>query len=113
MDDATYDLGEDGEQAAKPRRPGFPVEPRRLLRTLADNRKPLLKSFLIVTAFALLGSFFVPKTYESAAQLLFEGTPALERQGSRPSADAFVESAMAPSRLREVRNRLDLSLIHI
>ena len=107
MDDATYEFGEEGEQAAKPSRPGFPVEPRRLLRVLADNRKPLLKSFLIATAFALLGSFFVPKTYESAAQLLFEGTPALERQGSRPSADAFVESAMAPSRLREVRNRLD------
>ncbi|MDH3818627.1 MAG: hypothetical protein OES21_08425, partial [Myxococcales bacterium] len=107
MDDATYEFGEEGELAAKPKRPGFPVEPRRLLRILADHRKPLLKGFLIATAVALLASLFVPKTYESTAQLLFEGTPALERQGSKPSADAFVESAMAPSRLREVRNRLD------
>ena len=107
MDDATDDFEEEGEQAAKPKRPGFPVEPRRLLRVLADHRKPLLKGFLIATAVALLASFFVPKTYESTAQLLFEGTPALERQDSRPSADAFVESALAPSRLREVRNRLD------
>jgi uncharacterized protein involved in exopolysaccharide biosynthesis len=107
LDDATYEFGEEGELAAKPKRPGFPVEPRRLLRILADHRKPLLKGFLIATAVALLASLFVPKTYESTAQLLFEGTPALERQGSKPSADAFVESAMAPSRLREVRNRLD------
>ena len=115
MDDATYDFEEEGEQAAKPKRPGFPVEPRRLLRVLADHRKPLLKGFLIAAAFALLASFFVPKTYESSAQLLFEGTPLLEREGSHPSPDAFVESAMAPSRLREVRDRLgwDVSLSEI
>jgi len=107
LDDATYDFEEEGEQAAKPKRPGFPVEPRRLLRVLADHRKSLFNGFLIAAALALLAFFFVPKTYESSAQLLFEGTPALERQGSRPSADAFVESAMAPSRLREVRDRLD------
>ena len=94
MDDATYDFEEEGEQAAKPKPPGFPVEPRRLLRILADHRKPLLKGFLIATAVALLASLFVPKTYESTAQLLFEGTPLLQGEGSHSSADAFVESAM-------------------
>ncbi|MBW1905723.1 MAG: hypothetical protein JRJ24_10535, partial [Deltaproteobacteria bacterium] len=115
MDDATYDFGEEGEQAAKPRRPGFPVEPRRLLRILADHRKPLLKAFLIAAAVALLVSFFVPKTYESTAQLLFEGTPLLERKGGDVSPDAFVESALSPTRLREVRDRLnwDVSLSEI
>ena len=112
MDDATYDFEGEGEQAAKPRRPGLPVEPRRLLRILADHRKPLLKAFLITAAVALLVSFFVPKTYESSAQLLFEGTPLLGRKGGDVSPDAFVESALSPTRLREVRDRLnwDVSL---
>jgi uncharacterized protein involved in exopolysaccharide biosynthesis len=83
-----------------------------LLLILVENRKPLLKAFVIASAFALLASFFVPQSYESTAQLLFEGTPALEREGHRPTPDAFVESAMASSRLREVRDRLgwDVSL---
>ncbi len=115
MDDATYDFGEGDESAGKPRRPGLPVEPRRLLRILADNRKPLLRSFLIASAVALLASFFAPETYESSAQLLYEGTPVLEREGSKPTPRAFVESALAPSRLREVRDRLgsDASLDEI
>ena len=106
MDDATDDFGEGDGQAAKPRRPGFPVEPRRLLRTLVDHRKPLLKSFLIASAVALLASFFVPKTYESAARLLFEGTPLLERENESRSPAAYVESAVTPSTLRDVRDQL-------
>ena len=112
MDDSTYDLGEEDQSANKPKRPGFPVEPRRLWLILTENRKPLLKAFLIAAAVSLVAFFFVPKTYESSAVLLFEGTPLLERPGSRPAPDAFVDSAMAPSRLREVRDRLgwDVSL---
>ncbi len=115
MDDAIYDLGEGDESAAKPRRPGLPVEPRRLLRILAENRKPLLRAFLIASAVALLASFFVPSEYESSAQLLFEGTPVLEREGQDATPSAFVDSAIAPSRLREVRDRLswDVSLDEI
>ncbi len=110
-----YDLEEGDESAAKRRRPGLPVEPRRLLRILAENRKPLLRSFLIASAVAILASFFIPETYESSAQLLYEGTPVLERKGSASSPDAFVESALASSRLREVRDRLrwDASLDEI
>jgi len=112
LDDATYDLGAEDEVAAKPRRPGFPVEPRRLLRILVENRRPLLRAFLIASAVALLGSFFVPETYESSAQLLYEGTPLLEPERRAPKPDAFVQSAIAPNRLREVRERLgwDVSL---
>ncbi|UCF47835.1 MAG: hypothetical protein JSU89_11770, partial [Myxococcales bacterium] len=105
MDDLTYDLGAD-ESEAKPRRPGFPVEPRRLLQVLAENRKPLLKAFLIASAFALIASFFIPLRYESSAHLLYEGTPLLEAKDTLRAPGAFVESAIAPSRLREVRERL-------
>ncbi|MGB3052141.1 MAG: hypothetical protein WBB42_14145 [Polyangiales bacterium] len=112
MDDATYDFGDEDASAEKPRRPGLPVEPRRLLWIVRDHRKRLLKAFLIASVFALLGSFFVPQIFESSALLLYEGTPELEREGAKPSPDAFIDAAMAPSRLREVRDRLswDVSL---
>jgi uncharacterized protein involved in exopolysaccharide biosynthesis len=106
LDDATYDYEEESGSTAKPRRPGFPVEPRRLLWIVAENRRPLLRAFLIASAVALLASFFVPRTYESSAQLLYEGTPLLERKGENPSPNAFVQSAIAPGRLREARDRL-------
>jgi uncharacterized protein involved in exopolysaccharide biosynthesis len=105
LDDLTYDLEAD-ESKTKPRRPGFPVEPRRLLQVLAENRKPLLKAFLIASAFALIASFFIPLKYESSAHLLYEGTPLLEAKDTLRAPGAFVESAIAPSRLREVRERL-------
>lgn len=107
MDDAIYDFDEEDESAAKPRRPGLPVEPRRLLWIVAENRKRLLKVFLVASAVALIASFFLPRTYESSAQLLFEGTPELEPEGRGSTPSAFVESAIAPSRLRDVRERLE------
>ena len=112
MDDGTYDFGEEEASAAKPRRPGLPVEPRRLLWIVRDNRKRLLKAFLIASVFALLGSFFVPRIFESSALLLYEGTPELETDRAERTPGAFVEAAMAPSRLGEVRDQLgwDVSL---
>lgn len=112
MDDESYDFGEEEASAEKPRRPGLPVEPRRLLWIVRDHRKRLLKAFVIASLFALLGSFFVPRTFESSAQLLYEGTPELEREGANPTPDAFIDAAVSPSRLREVRDRLswDVSL---
>jgi uncharacterized protein involved in exopolysaccharide biosynthesis len=112
LDDAMYDLGQEDEVAVKARRPGLPVEPRRLLRIVVEHRKPLLKAFLIASAVALIASFLVPEAYESSAQLLHEGNPLLEPVGRRPSPDAFVQSAIGPSRLGEVRDRLgwDVSL---
>ena len=106
MDDETYDLGEGDESAAKPSRPGLPVEPRRLLWIVADNQKRLLKAFLIASAVALIASFFLPRSFESSAQLLYEGTPELEREGAEPTPGAFIDAAIAPSRLREVRDKL-------
>jgi uncharacterized protein involved in exopolysaccharide biosynthesis len=105
LDDATYDFGEQ-EPGAKPKRPGLPVEPRRLLRILAESRKPLLRALVAASAFALVAFFFVPRTYESSAQLLYEGIPVLASTQQTPTPDAFVQAAMAPSRLREVRDRL-------
>jgi len=110
LDDATYDFEEEDESAAKPRRPGLPVEPRRLLWIVAENRVRLLKAFLIGSAVALVASFFLPRKYESSAQLLFEGTPELEPEGIASPPSAFVKSAIAPSRLREVRERLSWKL---
>jgi uncharacterized protein involved in exopolysaccharide biosynthesis len=106
LDDATYDFEEEDESAAKPRRPGLPVEPRRLFWIVVENRKRLLNAFLIASAIALIASFFLPQTYESSAQLLFEGTPELEPHGQHSTPDAFIESAVATSRLREVRERM-------
>ena len=107
LDELAYDLGAEDESAGKPGRPGLPVEPRRVLRIVLENRRPLLKAFLITAAIALLGSFLVPKTYKSSAQLLFEGTPVLEPEGMQVSAEAFVQSAAAPNRFREVRDALE------
>ncbi|MFW2388500.1 MAG: hypothetical protein ACN4G0_09195 [Polyangiales bacterium] len=107
MDDATYDLGEGDESAAKPGRPGLPIEPRRVLWILSEKRKRLFKTFAFVALLALVASFFLPREYESSAQLLFEGTPELEREGAEPTPGAFIDAAMAPSRLREIRERLN------
>lgn len=105
MDDTTYDPGED-EPGAKPRRPGLPLEPRRVLRILLPHRRRLGLVFVAVSAFALLASFFVPETYSSGAVLLYEGSQLLEGEGEKPSISAFVQSAVAPSRLGQVRAEL-------
>jgi len=112
LNDETYELGEGDESTAKPSRPGLPVEPRRLFCIVADHRKRLLKAFLIASSVSLLASFFVPRTFESSAQLLYEGTPELGPEHAQSTPDAFIDAAMAPSRLREVREKLgwDVSL---
>jgi len=112
LDDATYDL-EGEESGAKPRRPGLPVEPRRVLWILAENRTRLLRAFLIASVVALIVFFFLPKTYESSAHLLYETTalPTLKDQETKELAPvAFVDSAVAPSQLRQVRERLGWSI---
>ncbi len=100
------------DSGTKPRRPGLPVEPRRLIWIVADNRKRLSEAILIASVIALVAFFFLPQTHESSAQLLYEGTPELEREGAEPAPDAFIDAAVSPSRLREVRDRLswDVSL---
>ena len=55
---------------------------------------------------AVVASFFVPRTYESQAALLYEGIPLLDSDQDAPTPSAFVQSALVPSRLREVRERL-------
>jgi len=105
LDDAMYDPGFD-EPGAKPRRPGLPVEPRRVLRILLPQRRRLGIVFVAASALALLALLFVPETYSSEAVLLYEGSPLLEGGGGAPSVRAFVQSAVAPSRLGEVRTQL-------
>jgi len=102
LDDVTYELGLD-EPDAKPRRPGIPVEPRRVLRILLPHRRRLGAMLLATTLVSLVASFFVPETYESAAVLLYEGSPLLDTGDTPRTARAFVQSAVVPSRLREVR----------
>lgn len=111
MDDSTYDLGVD-ELTTKPRRPGVPVEPRRLWRILRPRLKRLGLVFLGVSLLCTAAFFFVPKTYHAHAVILYEGSPLLEPDGVAPTPLAFVQSAIVPSRLREVRERLgwDISL---
>lgn len=107
LDDATYDLEDEDQSQAKPKRPGFPIEPRRILGILAEYRRPLIRAFLISAAVAFVASFFLPRSYESTAQLMYEGTPLLEQTGRKTSAHAFVDSALATDRLREARDRLN------
>lgn len=105
MDDALYDL--EDEQPAKPsRRPGLPVEPQRVLRTLLAERTILLRTFAGVAAFALIASFFVPKNYRSGALLLYEGVPVLDGTDAKIDPRPFVDSAMSSAQVRQVRERL-------
>lgn len=114
MDDSIDDIELD-EQGAKPRRPGLPVEPRRLLWLLAEQRTLLLRAFVVAVLLAGVGFFVLPARYESSAQLLYEGIPLLDPDEKARTPDAFVHSALASSRLREVRERLglDATLEHI
>lgn len=105
MDDSIDDIDLD-EHAAKPRRPGLPVEPRRLLWLLAERRTLLVRAFVVAALVAVIGFFLLPARYESSAQLLYEGIPLLDPDERARTADAFVHSALASSRLREVRERL-------
>jgi uncharacterized protein involved in exopolysaccharide biosynthesis len=105
LDVETYDLGED-EPDEKPRRPGLPVEPRRLIAILGERRKALLRAFAIASAVSVVAFFLLPKTYEAEAVLLYEGSPVLDAEGMPPTPSAFVKSAFVPSRLAEIRERL-------
>ncbi len=105
MDDATYDPEAD-EPGARPRRPGVPVEPVRLLRILGPHSKQLGLVFAATGLVALVASFFLPKTYESAAVLIYEGAPLLASNKQVPPVDAFVQSVVVPNRLREASDRL-------
>ncbi len=105
MDEVVYDLDEE-QEAAKPRRPGLPVEPRRILGILAGHRRVLTRAFLGAAVFALIASFFVPRTYESSAQIFYEGTPLLDDERDEDDLEAFLDTVLSPSRLREVRERL-------
>lgn len=105
MDDAVYDLDEE-QVAPKGKRPGLPVEPRRIVWILAGHRNVLIRAFGGAAVLALIASFFVPRTYESSAHLLYEGTSLLDEDQEKGDASAFIETALSPGRLREVRERL-------
>lgn len=112
MDDAAYD-GEMEESGARARRPGLPIEPRRVLHILAPERRRLLRVFLVASAVALVAFLLLPKSYESEAVLLYEGSPFPgEDADENRTPLAFVEAATVPNRLSEVRERLgwDISL---
>jgi len=105
LDDTLHDLEEE-EQTSKPKRPGLPVEPRRVLRILAAERRILLRVFIGVGVASLVGIFFLPSTYRSEAQLLYEGTPLLDEEPEQTDPSAFVDLASSSGHLGEVRQRL-------
>ena len=106
-----YDLGSEGS-GEKAKRPGFPVEPRRLFAILSARRRVLGLTFGIAALVALVAFFLLPKTFEAEAVLLYEGSPVLDADGLPPTPTAFIESALVPSRLAEIREQLgwDISL---
>jgi hypothetical protein len=56
----------------------------------------------------LVAFFLLPKSYESEAVLLYEGSPLPgEDEDQNRTPRAFVESATVPNRLAEIRERLD------
>ncbi|MDH3624620.1 MAG: hypothetical protein OES69_12790 [Myxococcales bacterium] len=105
MDDTAYGLDEE-QQAAKPKRPGLPVEPRRILGILAEHRKELVLAFVGTAVLALIAFFFVPRTYESSSHVLYEGTPLLDADPEKGELSAFLDTVLSSSRLREVREQL-------
>ncbi len=111
MDDAIYDQ-RSGDSEEKAKRPGFPVEPRRLITILSARRRVLGLTFGIASLVALIAFFLLPKTFEAQAVLLYEGSPVLDADGIPPTPTAFIDSALVPSRLTEIRERLgwDISL---
>lgn len=111
MNDATYDLGSE-DSGEKAKRPGFPVEPRRLIAILSARRRVLGLTFGIASLVALVAFFLLPKTFEAEAVLIYEGSPVLDADGIPPTPTAFIDSALVPSRLAEIRDRLgwDISL---
>ncbi len=108
FEDELYELEEE-EAPPKTARPGLPIEPRRLLRILNEERRKLLWAVGSAVALSLLASFFLPRTYKSSAYMIYEGVPLLD--GDKPSDDvtAFADSTLSPSRLREVREKLGWS----
>ena len=109
LNDAIYDP-EGDESATKPRRPGLPVEPRRVVGMLLPHSKRLGKALLGAALVSAVAFYFLPKTFKSQAVLYYEGTPLLDKTETSPVA--VLRAAVAPSRLREVRARLgvDVSL---
>ena len=108
VDDLIDELGEE-TAAARPKRPGLPIEPLRLLRIVLEHRIVLLKAFGAALVVALAGILLLPRSYESYAQLYYEGTPLLDIDRESTGPAAFLRPALSPDRLRIVRERLDWS----
>lgn len=111
MDDSDYIPGLEAETET-PKRPGLPVEPRRLLRCVLDQRKWLLLLAAVGAVLGAIAIWLLPKDYESSARLVFEGVPALDASDKAVDPRAFIESAATSDQLRKLRDRLgwDVSL---
>ena len=89
-------------------RPGVPVEPRRLMRTLLKGWKPIAKASLAGMVLGLAIFVFWPRIYVSTARLMFEGVPSLAQKNVTEKPYALIESATVPDNLKEVRIRAGL-----
>lgn len=108
---------EDPVGAPRRRRPGKPVEPRRLVRTLWNRKWLLLGLFVVGSVVGVaIAKLVIKNSYTSQAMLRFEGIPLVEGAApiggppEQPTArlGAMVQSLMTESPLREIARRLNM-----
>ncbi len=127
-DDPPKDMAAHNEQAEAPEdaesprkgRPGFPIEPTRVVRTVKSGRYWLLGAAAIgVIAGVIIAKFAMKHTYEASASMRFEGVTALDDEGSGEPRDASrdlpsrMESLRREQVLREVRARMHMDPVPI
>lgn len=96
-------------------RPGLPIEPLRVIRTVKSGRYWLLGAAAIgVIAGVGIAKFAMKHTYEASASMRFEGVAPLDDEGSGEPRDASrdlpsrMESLRREQVLREVRARMHM-----
>ena len=118
LDDA--DPGDDLDAPKKKVRPGFPVEPARVLGTLRRGRWWLVGAAIVgVVAGVLIAKLGVRHSYQSTASLRFGGVASLESaeqqdfMGAQRDLPSRAESLRREVVLREVRARMGMANVPI
>lgn len=113
------EVPEDTEGSRKGR-PGIPIEPARVIRTLKRGLYWLLGAAAIgVVAGVIIAKFVMKHTYETSASMRFEGVAALDDEGAGEPRDASrdlpsrMESLRRDQVLREVRARMHMDPVPI
>lgn len=111
MFDAHQEQGQNASSEKTPRsaeRPGFPIDPRRILIALKRRGVVLLAVAIVGSVMgALIGKFLVPKNYRAASTVLWE-PPVEARADAMRELNTLAQSVKLPDNLRAVREKLSL-----